>query len=701
MNHLSAESSPYLLQHADNPVEWYPWGPDALRRAKEEDKPIFVSIGYSSCHWCHVMAHESFEDREVAAALSESFISIKVDREERPDIDAIYMSALLSLTGSGGWPMSVFCTPDGRPFFAGTYFPPVDRYQMPSFQRVIGALADAWRSRREEVERQADELTAQIADEGQVLGASVPMGPTGPTSVLPEFETSLERLITYLKNGFDPIEGGFGAAPKFPRPTLIELCFYHHKLTGDPLSLEMATRTLDAMATGGIYDHLAGGFCRYSTDRTWTVPHFEKMLTDQALLARCYLHGWQYTKNDDYLIVLRETLDYVLTRLSCGEVALYSSEDADSSGVEGAHATFTEREVRDALRQANREDLVDELSRFYGITPEGNWESTNILRRPSGSCLTRSPDIEEGRKILLAIRSKRPHPAIDTKVITEWNAMAVAVLAEAAGALGDVGWQRRAEAIAEHLFENLRDQEGRWYRSWAGVRGRNLAYACDYAWLVDACTRLAELTGKILWIERAVELADKLISNFSDVGSRNGGGGLFTTANYAEALVVRVKDFSDGSTPCANSVAARALLRLAAISAEERFRSAAEEIIEAAAPFLKRHPAQLADMLVALNLKEHPIQVVLRTDRPEMLAEIRSRWLMEAALVTGEIADQPAFRDALDNAALVCENFTCMKPALDPATLALQLDSIGTKVGSISERVAKWASPVEESLPGQ
>lgn len=675
MNHLTGESSPYLLQHKDNPVEWYPWGKEALRRAADEDKPIFVSIGYSSCHWCHVMAHESFEDDEVAGELGKSFISIKVDREERPDVDAVYMAALLALTGSGGWPMSVFCTPDGRPFFAGTYFPPSDRYQMPSFRRIVAALADAWKTRRDEIEEQADAVTGAIKAQGD---APKQLEVTFAPGTLPDSETCLNSLITYLKDGFDPEWGGFGPAPKFPRPTLIELCLRHHEMTGDELSLEMATRTLDAMARGGIYDHLAGGFCRYSTDRTWTVPHFEKMLTDQALLARCYLHAWQYTKNDDYLLVVRETIEYMLNGLWGNCAGLYSSEDADSAGVEGAHATFTTRQFKEALVRANREDLRDELGKWYGITPKGNWEGTNILRRPLDSALARTPEIDEGRKVLLAARLTRRQPSVDTKVVTEWNAIALATLAEAAGALAEVSWERRCVGIAEFLLDNLCDSNGRWLRSWADGHAKYPAYACDHAWLVDAFTRLAELTGETRWLERAVEVAEVLLSNFSETGGPECSAGLFTTAADADTLVVRLKDWTDGATPCANSVAARALIRLSMMSGEERFRSAGERIIEASSQALQSHPAQIADMLQALSLCERATQIVARTDREELIAEIRDRWLMDAVVITGEIAELPAFADSLDNAVSICRNFTCMRGSEDRETLSRQLDSTGS-----------------------
>ena len=421
MNHLADETSPYLRQHADNPVEWFPWGDEALRRARDEDKPLFVSIGYASCHWCHVMAHESFEDPDTATDLSKSFISVKVDREERPDLDAVYMAATQALTGSGGWPMSVFCTPDGRPFYAGTYFPPVERQGMPSFRRVVQALGEAWVNERTQVLEQADALVgavqrelrlAEALSEEAGAGAGAGGGAGGGAPVLrlagaPEVsldtEALVERVVAGVGAGFDPEWGGFGPAPKFPRPTLVELCLRRARRGGSdaPHARQMGLRTLDAMAAGGIYDHLVGGFCRYSTDARWLVPHFEKMLTDQAQLARAYLHAWQDGGRAEYLGVVTETLDFVLRDLSAPEGALYSSFDADAGGVEGAHATFT----LDELRRILPAPLVEPAADWYGITPGGNWEGRSIPVRPVGAPLERPAEVEEARLLLAAARA--------------------------------------------------------------------------------------------------------------------------------------------------------------------------------------------------------------------------------------------------------------------------------------------------------
>ncbi len=695
MNRLAEETSPYLRQHAGNPVGWYPWGEEAFDRARREDKPLFVSVGYASCHWCHVMAHESFEDPATATDLDRSFVSVKVDREERPDVDAVYMAAVQAMTGSGGWPMSVFCTPDGRPFFGGTYFPPTDRHGMPAFRRVLAALAEAWTERRAEVEAQADALVEAVAREvcladhladrlaadanvattdrattsaATAGGPDASSGPDGAAAGSARAADLLARTVAQLGERFDPEWGGFGPAPKFPRPTLVELCLRHHRATGDERSLAMATTTLDAMAAGGIYDHLAGGFARYSTDRQWLVPHFEKMLTDQALLARAYLHAWQETGRPEYRQVVVETLGYVLADLAAPVGGLCASEDADAAGVEGGHATSTPDQVAGALAAAGREDLLATALAWYGVTPDGNWEGTTVLRRPVGGPLLRPGPVEEARRLLLVARRQRPQPARDGKVLTEWNAMAAAVLAEAAGAAGEPGWARAAEDLGDFLFAELRGPDGHWRRS----LGSDLpAYAADHAWLVECCTRLAELTGRARWTERAVAVAGTLLDQFWD----DRRGGLFTTGHRAERLVVRAKELVDGAIPSANAVAAGALLRLAALTGDERFGDAGGRILALAAPLLAEQPLALADMVAAAGLAEGTTEVVVAGDRPDLLAVARARWLPGAVLAWGEPWPSPLWEGRAPGAAYVCHRYTCQVPATDAATLASQLDT--------------------------
>ncbi len=683
MNHLAEETSPYLRQHADNPVEWFPWGNEALRRARDEDKPIFLSIGYASCHWCHVMAHESFEDPATAAELSRWFVSVKVDREERPDLDAVYMAATQALTGSGGWPMSVFCTPDGRPFYAGTYFPPEDRHGMPAFRRVVEALGQAWEGEREQVLAQADALVGAVRKELRLAesmgggGGSDAPAPLIPVAGAAAGDAALDpdalraTAVAGLGAGFDPDWGGFGPAPKFPRPTLVELCLRQAARGGpdaDHARL-MALRTLDAMAAGGIYDHLVGGFCRYSTDAQWLVPHFEKMLTDQALLSRAYLHAWQDTGRAEYLGVVTETIDFVLRDLSTPEGALYSSFDADAGGVEGAHATFT----LDELRQILPAGLVTAAAQWYGITERGNWEGRSIPVRPVGAPQARPPEVEEARVLLAAARAQRVQPARDEKVLTEWNAMAAATLAEVASATGSADYGRRAEEICEFLWASMY-ADGRLMRSWQGGRARHLAVAADHAWLMEACLRLSEWTGTTLWRKRALGVAHDLLDLFWDDES----GGFFTTGSDAEALVVRPKEFLDGAVPATNSIAVNALLRANALADDPRIDAAVDRTIALARPLLVQHPAALADLVAALPLWGGRHEIVVTGDRPDLLAEVRRHWLPAAVVAWGQPDDGPLFegRPAQPGLAYVCQARTCGTPAADVETLAAQLEAL-------------------------
>jgi uncharacterized protein YyaL (SSP411 family) len=699
VNHLAEETSPYLRQHADNPVEWLPWGDEALRRAREEDKPIFLSIGYASCHWCHVMAHESFEDAATAADLSRWFISVKVDREERPDLDTVYMAATQALTGSGGWPMSVFCTPDGRPFYAGTYFPPDERHGMPAFRRVVQALGQAWELERDQVLAQADALVAAVEKELRLAESfsrdDAPATGTPPDGIggtsssavadrigragLGTQRTDIDAgglihaVVAGLAPGFDPQWGGFGPAPKFPRSTLVELCLREARRAesgaGADQARVMATRTLDAMAAGGLYDHLVGGFCRYSTDAKWLVPHFEKMLTDQALLARAYLHAWQAGGRQDYLGVVTETLDFVLRDLATPEGALYSSFDADAGGVEGGHATFTSADLRKVLPQ----QLVAPAAEWYGITESGNWEGRSIPVRPVGAPLARPAEIEEARVLLAEARATRVQPARDEKVLTEWNAMTAATLAEVASATGLGDYGRRAEEICDFLWESM-FKDGRLMRSWQGGRARHLAVAADHAWLAEACLRVSEWTGTARWRARALAVIDQLRNLFWDDES----GGFFTTGSDAEALVVRPKEFLDGAVPAANSVAVNALLRAGALKDDPALEDAIARTIALAKPLLERHPGALPDLVAALTMWNGRYEIVVTGDRPDLLAEVRRRWLPDAVVAWGQPDDGPLFdgRDPQLGRAYVCQARSCRMPVADASTLAGQLESL-------------------------
>jgi uncharacterized protein YyaL (SSP411 family) len=681
VNRLAHASSPYLRQHAGNPVDWYPWGSEAFARARDEDKPLFVSIGYAACHWCHVMAHESFEDPDIAALLDRTCVAVKVDREERPDVDALYMAAVQAMTGSGGWPMSVFCTPDGRPFFAGTYFPPAPRHGMPSFRSVLEAIADAWTRRRDEVEAQASALSEAIEAQARAIDRLAPVVAGDGL----DWQVLSAHALDELARRFDPVWGGFSPAPKFPRPTLVELCLRPdmaacHRPT-PARSRAMAVTTLDAMAAGGIYDHLEGGFARYSTDARWLVPHFEKMLPDQALLVRCYLHAWQVTGSATYLQVVRETVAFVLAALSTPEGGFASSLDADAAGVEGGHATWTPAEVRAALRAAADEHtpagasdvtrLAATVCEWWGVTEDGDIDGRSVLHRPLGAPLARTPELEAARIALLAARRRRPAPARDDKVLTEWHAMCTAALAEAAWACEEERWAKRAIGAAEHLLARNRRADGRWLRSAdSGVP----AFAADYAWVVECMTWLATMSGDQRWTVHAEETAEAMLDLFLDPDH----GGLFTTGRDCAPLVARMKDVVDGALPSANAVAANALLRLGALSGRSCWTDAGTSIATTVLPLALEQPLAVADMLSALAFVDHGAQIVVAGDRHELLDALRRRWLPHAAVAWGAPGSGPLWDGRTPGCAYVCHGFVCDEAARDATTLEAQLDRLAT-----------------------
>ena len=670
MNRLESETSPYLRQHRDNPVDWYPWGPEAFAAAAQRDRPVLLSVGYSSCHWCHVMAHESFEDTDTAAMMNRLFVNVKVDREERPDVDAVYMDSVQAMTGRGGWPMTVFCTPDGRPFFGGTYYPDRPRHQMPSFRQVMAAVDDAWTTRRDDVDAQADQLTAIIGRASQSL-ASRRGGDASEESI---DSGLLRRAANAIVSAFDPQWGGFGAAPKFPAAMTLDSAMRLYRINGEPALLHAVRTSLDVMASGGIYDHLGGGFARYAVDRQWLVPHFEKMLYDNALLTRAYLHAWQVTGEPVYRQVLDETVGYVLRDLRHRDGGFYSAEDADSEGVEGLFYVWSEAEIRAVVGA----DAADEAVRWWGVTAQGNFEGANILHRPVRADLMRSPAVEEARSALFARREQRVRPGLDDKVLTEWNALMLAALAEAAAGTGSAAWRDAAIANGEFLLANLRRSDGRWLRSWqAGgpgriARARHLAYAHDYAALTDAFTRLGELTGAARWIDEARACADALMELFSDPGAP----GFFTTGDDAEALVTRPKDLMDNATPSAQSLAACALLRLGALTGEAHYSDRAYEIVGLLAEAAAAHPTAFGRMLEALDMAVNGLdEVVVVGERRDLVAEVQSRFLPNAVLAWGQRYDSPLWRDRRDGFAYVCRDFACMAPVEDAPGLAAQLSA--------------------------
>jgi len=710
LNRLAGEASAYLRQHAANPVGWWPWCEDAFSEAKARDLPVLISVGYSACHWCHVMAHESFEDPEVADVLNANFVAIKVDREERPDIDAVYMEAVQLVNGSGGWPMTVLVTPDERPFWAGTYLP------KHSFLHLLGEVSRIWSSDREGVELDATRLTeavrqgaslppvamvagaltgtaagvATLASNGAGPGRGASAGESPgllPRSVPDVLGIAAEALVSRQ----DPEWGGLAGTPKFPQPPSLEVLARYSWRTKSPSAMAALRRQLDAMSSGGIYDHLGGGFARYSTDRRWLVPHFEKMLYDNALLTLAYTYAWQLTGYHRYRQVVEETVGYLLSppaRLEEGAWA--SAEDADSEGKEGRFYTWSREEVE----QVAGHDVAD----WYGVTARGNWEGTNILWRPGLADLERPEDIEEGRRRLFERRSGRPRPGLDGKVLTEWNAMAIAALAYAGRALDRPGWVAAAEETGEVLLAHLRRPDGRWLRSWvpgggartraAGARAgaggaasaaagtaRHLAYAGDYAWLVEAFGRLSEATGRRSWVEEAQAAARALVELFWDEQL----GGFFTYGNDGEVLLARMKDIHDGAVPSANSVAAGALARLGELTGEASFSETAFQTLQMIAPVLERAPSAFPAMaLVADYMREPRRQVVVASSAHQDVRPVWDRYLPDTVLAWGEPFPSLLWegRDSASNAGLsfVCEGFACRLPTSGPQALATALD---------------------------
>jgi uncharacterized protein YyaL (SSP411 family) len=690
MNRLADETSPYLRQHKDNPVDWYPWGDEAFARARAEDKPIMLSVGYSACHWCHVMAHESFEDPETAEVMNRLFVNIKVDREERPDVDAVYMTAVQSLTGRGGWPMTVFLTPEGEPFYGGTYYPKEERHGLPGFTQLLEAIDDAWQGRRDELLTQAGKLSAALARSGDLPGAGTDSG-LG-TEVL-------DRAAAQLAAHYDGQFGGFGGAPKFPQAMSLDHLLRHYVRTGDGLSREVALGTLDAMAAGGMYDQLGGGFHRYSVDARWLVPHFEKMLYDQATLARAYLHAWLVAGQERHKRVLEETVEYVLRDLRHEDGGFYSAEDADSEGEEGKFYVWSLDELNEVLGAAGlTEDQAAAIAGWWGVTKGGNFEGHNILHIAGVSLeATGGPGrgaappegIEQAREALFRHREQRVRPGLDDKVLTGWNGMFLQALAEAAAALGRDDWMQAARANARFMLDELRRPDGRLLRSWQadatpgpdGRRARHLGYAEDYAALLGALVSLAEVDD-VAWLVPAGEIAAGLCDLFADPG------GFYTTGTDAEALITRPRDVFDNATPSANSLAANGLLRLAALTGESRWQEAGEGAVRAVGAVMGDHPTAFAELHGALERAiRPPIEVAVVGDpgdaaTAELTGEIRRRFMPTAVSVTAppgtgaELTPLLADRPLVDNrpTAYVCQHFACRQPVTDPADLAEQLD---------------------------
>jgi uncharacterized protein YyaL (SSP411 family) len=679
-NRLARETSPYLLQHKDNPVDWYPWGPEALARARAEDKPIFLSIGYAACHWCHVMEHESFEDPATAAVMNAHFVNVKVDREERPDLDSIYMQAVVALTGHGGWPMSVFLTPDGAPFYGGTYYPPRPVRGMPAFRQVLAGVADAWQTRREAVLQGAQDILRHVS-QGDLLGlppADVDLSPV-----------TLKTAVQALWRQFDWSHHGWGGAPKFPQPMAIEFLLRYHALTGEANPLDMAVKTLHSMARGGLYDQLGGGFHRYATDAIWLVPHFEKMLYDNAQLARVYLHAWQLTGDPEFRRIAEEVLDYVLREMTDPAGGFYSTQDADSEGEEGKFFVWSAAEI-DAALGADAE-LFREA---YGVTPGGNFEGASILfvtatpaelaERHGRDRVEVGQRLAQARRTLFAARETRIRPGRDDKVLAGWNGLMLAAMAEAARVLNRDDYGRAAQANADFILSAMRQADGRLFRSWRQGQARLNGYLEDYANVAEGLLAVYEATFEARYFTAARELIDFALAHFADAG-----GGFFDTSDDHEQLVTRPKDIQDNATPSGNAMAVTVLLKLAALTGETRYAETAERVLGAVQPVLAEHPAAFAQWLNALCFAlGRPREIALLGDPladPELQAMLAVVFgpFRPFKVVALQQAGRPvavpllADRAPLEGraTAAVCYNFACRLPVTSAAELRAQLDA--------------------------
>jgi uncharacterized protein YyaL (SSP411 family) len=659
-NRLAQETSPYLLQHKDNPVDWYPWGPEALERAREEDRPILLSVGYSACHWCHVMERESFEDPETAAYMNEHFVSVKVDREERPDVDAIYMEAVQQISGHGGWPMTVFLDPDGVPFYGGTYFPPDESRGMPSFRMVMEAVVHAFETQREELRERAPRVRESLSAIGNVE----------PRGDLPG-DADLEQAVQRLLAAADRHHGGFGGAPKFPPASSLELLMARGET-------EVVERTLDGMLAGGIYDQLGGGFARYSVDAIWLVPHFEKMLYDNALLARAYLHGWQLLGHERYRRVCEETLDWMLREMRGPEGGFFSALDADSEGEEGKFYVWTPEEIREVLGEK-----AGPLIARYGVTERGNFEGKNILHLAQGPEAPEPEGLGEMREALLEARSQRVWPGLDDKRLASWNALAIAAFADAGAVLGRADYLDAARACAEFVLGQLRDESGNLLRTYKDGRAHLNAYLEDHAFLLEALLALYESTFEERWFAEAQALADTTVERFGDPER----GGFYSTSGDHEELIARRKEVGDHPIPSGNSSAAMGMLRLAALTGERRYEEAGTGVFALFANPAVQHPDAFAHMLCALDLHLSPSREValVGDDLGELAAVVRERPLFHLVLAGGpEGSEQPpllANRTTADGrpAAYVCENFSCQLPVTTPEELRKLLPAPATR----------------------
>jgi uncharacterized protein len=667
-NRLASETSPYLLQHKDNPVDWYPWGPEALDRARAEDKPILLSIGYSSCHWCHVMEHESFEDPETAVYMNEHFVPVKVDREERPDVDAIYMEAVQGMTGHGGWPLTAFLDSGGVPFYGGTYFPPEPRHGMPSFRMVMEAVVESWTSQRERIAAAAGRIREQLGAVGRIDPSTELLSPE-----------ILGGATKQLRMHADMINGGFGGAPKFPPASALD--FLLARGVTDVVEV-----TLDAMAAGGIHDQIGGGFARYSVDEVWLVPHFEKMLYDNALLARAYLHGYQALGHERWRTVVERTLDWALREMRGPEGGFYSALDADSEGEEGRFYVWTPTEIRGVLDAAGLGELADEVIVHYGVTEGGNFEGRNILHLPQGLAAGEPARVDGARAALYEARAKRVWPGLDDKRLCSWNALMIAALAEAGAVLDRPDYLAAATACADFVWTKLRDADGRLLRSWKDGEAKLNAYLEDHAYLVEALLTLYEAGFDTRWFDAARETADAMIERFADPER----GGFFTTSHDHDALIARRKDVDDHPIPSGNSSAAFGLLRLAALTGEHSYEQRAVSIFRLFHRVAAQHPHAVAYLLRALDFHFASVKEVALIGPAagngtpadglgDLAAVVRSGFRPHLVLAGGpEGTERPELMQQRTTvqgrpAAYVCEHFACQRPVTEPSELAASL----------------------------
>ena len=672
-NRLIEETSPYLLQHAHNPVDWYPWGDEAFERAKTEDKPVLVSIGYSACHWCHVMEHESFEDEETARLMNENFVNIKVDMEERPDVDQIYMTFVQLTTGRGGWPMTVFLTPDKLPFYGGTYYPPTPRYGMPSFRQILTSIADAYRERRDEILHSASDILGELRRVAITDSLTVGISPELADTA---FESS--------SRSFDATNGGFGGAPKFPPSMSMEFLLRYWKRTGNERALEMVEKTARKMAEGGIYDQVGGGFHRYSVDAVWLVPHFEKMLYDNAQLIRIYLHLYQITGNDLFKHTAVETLGYIRREMLDPKGGFYSTQDADSEGEEGKFFVWTPNEVERILGERD----AQVFNFFYDVSDDGNFEGKNILNIPftveaTSKALKIDTDeveaiLERGRKLIFAEREKRIKPHRDEKILTAWNGLMLAAFAEAAAVFQNDEYLTTAKRNADFLLNELR-RNGRLRRTWKDGRAKLDAYVEDYANLADGLLELFQVSGEMRYLTEARTLADAMIDQFWDKEN----GGFYFTSHDHESLIVRNKDFTDNATPSGNSVAADVLLKLSKLTGEESYERYATKVLGMSAGQARRYPQGFGRALAAMEFTLKPTKeiVLIGDDEGKLAAEVWKKYLPNKVVVSGDSANVSGQipllegRTAIDGkpTAYVCENFVCNRPVTTAEQLGGEL----------------------------